>query len=74
MPIPNLDLPRLRDQHRMMWRIRALEEAALRGLEEKIVLGAIHPSIGQEAIAVGVVGNLRRHISPDMIGDIAPDA
>ena len=60
MPIPNLDLSRLRDQHRMMWRIRALEEAALRGLDEKIVLGAIHPSIGQEAVAVGVVGNLRR--------------
>lgn len=60
MPIPNLDLSRLRAQHRMMWRIRALEEAALRGLDEKIVLGAIHPSIGQEAVAVGVVGNLRR--------------
>ena len=56
----NIDLPRLRAQHRMMWRIRALEQAALRGLAEKVVLGAIHPSIGQEAVAVGVAGNLRR--------------
>lgn len=62
MPSPprNIDVDRLRAQHRLMWRIRALEQAALRGLAEKVVLGAIHPSIGQEAIAVGVVGNLRR--------------
>ena len=44
----------------MMWRIRALEQAALRGLADHLVLGAIHPSIGQEAIASGVVGALRR--------------
>jgi pyruvate dehydrogenase E1 component alpha subunit len=56
----NIDIARLRAHHRMMWRIRALEEAALRGLREKLVLGAIHPSIGQEAVAAGVVGNLRR--------------
>ncbi|MDE2199407.1 MAG: thiamine pyrophosphate-dependent dehydrogenase E1 component subunit alpha [Rhodospirillales bacterium] len=56
----NIDVARLRAQHQLMWRIRALEEAALRGLAEKLVLGAIHPSIGQEAIAAGVVGNLRR--------------
>jgi pyruvate dehydrogenase E1 component alpha subunit len=56
----NIDIPRLRAQHLMMWRIRALEGAALRGLAEKVVLGAIHPSIGQEAVAVGVVGNLWR--------------
>src|SRR5580698_3018367 len=61
MPAYNLDIPRLRAQHRLMWRIRALEQAALRGLSEKVVLGAIHPSIGQEAVAVGVVGNLRRN-------------
>ena len=41
-----------------MLRIRAFEEAALRGLEQKLVLGAIHPSIGQEAVAVGVCANL----------------
>ncbi len=55
----NTDIPRLRAHHRRMWRIRALEQAALRGLEEKLVLGAIHPSIGQEAVASGVVGSLR---------------
>lgn len=56
----NLDVPLLRAHHRTMLRIRALEEAALRGLEEKVVLGAIHPSIGQEGVAAGVVGRLRR--------------
>jgi pyruvate dehydrogenase E1 component alpha subunit len=59
-PRRNIDIPRLRAQHRLMWRIRALEEAALQGVADKVVLGAIHPSIGQEAVAVGVVGNLRR--------------
>ena len=56
----NIDLARLRAHHRLMWRIRALEQAALRGMEAKAVLGAIHPSIGQEGIAAGVVGTLRR--------------
>lgn len=62
MPTPsrNFDVDRLRAQHRLMWRIHALEQAALRGLAEKVVLGAIHPSIGQEAVAAGVVGALRR--------------
>ena len=58
-PRRNLDLPRLRAHHRMMHRIRALELAALRGLQDGLVLGAIHPSIGQEAVAAGVVGALR---------------
>lgn len=58
-PRRNLDLPRLRAHHRMMHRIRALEQAALRGLQDGLVLGAIHPSIGQEAVAAGVVGALR---------------
>lgn len=56
----NLDLARLRAHHRLMLRIRALEETALRGLAEKQVLGAIHPSIGQEAVAAGVVAQLAR--------------
>jgi acetoin:2,6-dichlorophenolindophenol oxidoreductase subunit alpha len=56
----NLDIPRLRAHHRLMARIRALEQEALHGLADKLVLGAIHPSIGQEAIAAGVVGSLRR--------------
>jgi pyruvate dehydrogenase E1 component alpha subunit len=54
----NLDAARLLGFYREMLRIRAFEEAALKGLEEKLVLGAIHPSIGQEAVAVGVCGNL----------------
>ena len=56
----NIDVTRLRAHHRLMLRIRALEEAALRGLAEKLVLGAIHPSIGQEAVAAGVVSQLAR--------------
>lgn len=60
-PVPrNLDLDRLLSHHRLMWRIRAFEEAALQANTEKLVLGAIHPSIGQEAIAVGVCCNLQR--------------
>lgn len=54
----NIDLARLRDQYRMMHRIRALEEVALRGLADKVVLGAIHPSIGQEAVPTGVMSHL----------------
>ncbi|MDQ4062132.1 MAG: thiamine pyrophosphate-dependent dehydrogenase E1 component subunit alpha, partial [Pseudomonadota bacterium] len=54
----NLDIERLIDQHRMMLRIRAFEEMALEALKEKLVLGAIHPSIGQEAVAAGVCLNL----------------
>jgi pyruvate dehydrogenase E1 component alpha subunit len=56
----NTDIPRLRAHYRLMGRIRALEQTALRGLAENLVLGAIHPSIGQEAVAAGVVGSLRR--------------
>jgi len=56
----NSDVERLCEHHRMMWRIRALEEAALKGLAEKLVLGAIHPSIGQEAVASGVIACLNR--------------
>ena len=54
----NLDVERFVRLYRDMLRIRTFEEAALKGLEEKLVLGAIHPSIGQEAVAVGVCGNL----------------
>ena len=57
-PPRNLDVARLIGFYRTMLRIRAFEEAALQGLEEKLVLGAIHPSIGQEAVAVGVCANL----------------
>jgi acetoin:2,6-dichlorophenolindophenol oxidoreductase subunit alpha len=57
---PNLDVERLLAHHRLMWRIRAFEELALEGLREKLVLGAIHPSIGQEGVAAGVCANLAR--------------
>ena len=56
----NVDLARLKQQHRDMLRIRAFEEAALAAAEDGLVKGAIHPSIGQEAVAVGVCGNLAR--------------
>jgi pyruvate dehydrogenase E1 component alpha subunit len=54
----NLDLARGHALLRTMHRIRAFEEAALRAQAEGLVLGAIHPSIGQEAVAAGVCGGL----------------
>ncbi|WP_108663765.1 thiamine pyrophosphate-dependent dehydrogenase E1 component subunit alpha [Acuticoccus kandeliae] len=59
-PGTNLDVRHFLECHRTMLRIRAFEEAAIRSLDEKLVLGAIHPSIGQEAIAAGVCGRLNR--------------
>ncbi len=59
-PRRNLDTARLLEHFRTMARIRAFEEAALEALQNKLVLGAIHPSIGQEAVASGVCLNLRR--------------
>ncbi|MDH3659194.1 MAG: thiamine pyrophosphate-dependent dehydrogenase E1 component subunit alpha [Alphaproteobacteria bacterium] len=56
----NVDLERLKTLHLAMARIRAFEEAALDALARGLVLGAIHPSIGQEAVAVGVCSQLRR--------------
>mgnify|MGYP002628894137 CR=1 FL=1 len=56
----NLDIDRLRDRRRLMLRIRAFETAAIRAADEKLVLGAIHPSVGQEAVAAGVCAPLRR--------------
>lgn len=56
----NLDAERLLGHLATMWRIRAFEEAAIRGLKDGLVLGAIHPSIGQEAVATGVCLNLSR--------------
>jgi acetoin:2,6-dichlorophenolindophenol oxidoreductase subunit alpha len=58
--LPNIDVERLRAHHLLMHRIRAFEEAALRALDEKLVHGAIHPSIGQEAVAVGVMAQLTK--------------
>jgi acetoin:2,6-dichlorophenolindophenol oxidoreductase subunit alpha len=58
--LSNINVERLRAHHLLMHRIRAFEEAALRALDEKLVLGAIHPSIGQEAVAVGVMARLAK--------------
>lgn len=57
---PNLDREAARAMLAQMERIRAFEEQAILAAERKLVLGAIHPSIGQEGVAVGVVGALER--------------
>lgn len=44
--------------YRTMCRIRAFEEAAERAFERELMLGALHLSIGQEAVATGVCANL----------------
>lgn len=56
----NLDRDAAMAQLTLMQRIRAFELTAMSALEEGLVLGAIHPSIGQEGIAAGVVTQLRR--------------
>ncbi|MFI5011237.1 MAG: thiamine pyrophosphate-dependent dehydrogenase E1 component subunit alpha [Hyphomicrobiales bacterium] len=58
--LANIDVERLRTHHLLMHRIRALEEVALGALADKQVLGAIHPSIGQEAVAAGVIAHLTK--------------
>ena len=57
---PNIDTERLTRHYRNMWRVRAFEEAALAALEDGLVPGPLHPSIGQEACASGVCANLER--------------
>lgn len=59
-PGVNLDVARHLTQYRQMCRIREFEKQAIAAAEEKLVLGAIHPSIGQEAVAAGVCSNLRK--------------
>ena len=54
----NFDRERFLDMLGLMHRIRAFEEEAIAGQKEGLVLGAIHPSIGQEAVAAGVCANL----------------
>jgi len=56
----NIDTARLLGLFAAMARIRAFEEAGLEAHRQGLVLGAIHPSIGQEAVAVGVCAHLRR--------------
>ena len=53
-----MDVGRLKGMYRTMQRIRAFEEAAEKAQVEGQVGGAVHASIGQEAIAVGVCSNL----------------
>ena len=57
---PNIDVERLTRHYRDMCRVRAFEESALAALDEGLVPGPLHPSIGQEACAAGVCGNLER--------------
>ncbi|MEM7546183.1 MAG: thiamine pyrophosphate-dependent dehydrogenase E1 component subunit alpha [Pseudomonadota bacterium] len=57
----NYDSARGREMLSMMERIRAFEEQARKAaVEDELVLGAIHLSIGQEAIPAGVMRHLRR--------------
>ncbi len=59
--ISNFDVDRGLARLEMMERIRAFEEAARRAaVEDELVLGAIHLSIGQEAVATGVMEPLRK--------------
>src|SRR5437879_12407654 len=56
----NFDRARMLGHYRTMARIRAFEEAAERALKDGHVKGAIHLSIGQEAIAAGVCIHLAK--------------
>jgi acetoin:2,6-dichlorophenolindophenol oxidoreductase subunit alpha len=53
-------LRRLLEHYRTMARIRAFEEAAEAASREGLVKGAVHLSIGQEAVAAGVCAHLER--------------
>ena len=59
-PNQNIDKDWFLEHHIMMHRIRAFEETAARANQDKLVLGAIHLSIGQEAIASGICKNLMK--------------
>ncbi|WP_407154766.1 thiamine pyrophosphate-dependent dehydrogenase E1 component subunit alpha [Bradyrhizobium sp. STM 3557] len=48
------------DLYRLMCRIRAFEIAAEKAAAEGHIRGMIHSAVGQEAVAAGVCGNLRR--------------
>lgn len=61
MSLRNFDAEQGLARLRLMERIRAFEEAARHAaVEEQLVLGAIHLSIGQEAVAAGVMEPLTR--------------
>jgi pyruvate dehydrogenase E1 component alpha subunit len=56
----DLHVQRLQSQYLTMARIRAFEERAEQGSRAGLVKGAIHLSIGQEAVAAGVCAHLTR--------------
>jgi acetoin:2,6-dichlorophenolindophenol oxidoreductase subunit alpha len=56
----NVDIARVRGQLSLMMRIRAFEQAAVDALKDGDIPGPVHPSIGQEACAVAIVGSLRQ--------------
>ncbi|MEM1049523.1 MAG: thiamine pyrophosphate-dependent dehydrogenase E1 component subunit alpha [Pseudomonadota bacterium] len=61
MAAGNFDRATALSMLKKMVRIRAFEEQACLAAErDRLVLGAIHPSIGQEAVAAGIVGAMRR--------------
>lgn len=61
MTLHNFDTPQALARLTMMERIRAFEETARRAaVDENLVLGTIHLSIGQEGVAAGVIEPLRR--------------
>ncbi|HKO07376.1 MAG TPA: thiamine pyrophosphate-dependent dehydrogenase E1 component subunit alpha [Alphaproteobacteria bacterium] len=60
VPRPNIDAERLLAHYRTMCRIRAFEEAAEAAHKAGQVTGAVHLSIGQEAVASGVCVHLAR--------------
>ena len=61
MNLPNFDRRKGQERLALMERIRAFEETARRAaVDEGLVLGAIHLSIGQEAVAAAVIEPLTR--------------
>ncbi len=54
------DPARILTLYRTMCRIRAFEEAAEAAQREGLVTGALHLSIGQEAVATGICSNLAK--------------
>jgi len=60
MAATNINVQRVSDQFHLMHRIRAFEESACAALQAGDVPGPLHPSIGQEACAVAIVGSVNR--------------
>jgi TPP-dependent pyruvate/acetoin dehydrogenase alpha subunit len=54
-----LSADRLEHMYKDMWLIRRFEEAAGGLYRRGLIKGGVHPSIGQEAVPVGVCGHLR---------------